>query len=363
MGQLIYPLDSEKNSDALTPAQAEALLAEVDLQHLIRRHGLSTVVQWNEELSLGEQQRLGIARLIFHKPRYAILDECTSGVTTDMERRFTRILKRLGCTCITISHRPALVAFHDLVLALDGNGGWQLLPGQRQRVSSDGGGLGPVPEEEEMVVNPQAEGLPLLARDSDAAVVRNAMIAGVAGSGSPALEEEDSVLEHRIIAGWLPQPGMTRVTATVNAGNAAAMALQLRAARAVLPRGWAQWQRVLEGLWSAAGLWTHVRQLAGVGGIVLLRTLLQDRIARLNGRTVEYMLQQNFTAFQQLIGISVLQAWLSAILAPTLKYVTEALGLEWRQRLTQRALEHYLQVGVSPFTMFCACSLFGRCFR
>ena len=35
-------------------------------------------------------------------------------------RRFCEMVKAMGCTCITISHRPALMAFHDLVLALDG---------------------------------------------------------------------------------------------------------------------------------------------------------------------------------------------------------------------------------------------------
>uniref|UniRef100_A0A453F9M2 Uncharacterized protein n=1 Tax=Aegilops tauschii subsp. strangulata TaxID=200361 RepID=A0A453F9M2_AEGTS len=29
-------------------------------------------------------------------------------------------------SCITISHRPALVAFHDIVLSLDGEGGWNV---------------------------------------------------------------------------------------------------------------------------------------------------------------------------------------------------------------------------------------------
>jgi len=120
----------------MSEGEARALLESVDLSHLLTRHGATTPVAWHEVLSLGEQQRLGMARLMFHRPRYAILDECTSGVTVDMEERFTGILKGLGCTCITISHRPALVAFHDLVLALDGEGGWRVLQGQRQRLGA-----------------------------------------------------------------------------------------------------------------------------------------------------------------------------------------------------------------------------------
>ena len=46
------------------------------------------------------------------------------------------MVKGMGCTCVTISHRPALVAFHDLVLALDGEGGWSLHKGARS--SPDG---------------------------------------------------------------------------------------------------------------------------------------------------------------------------------------------------------------------------------
>jgi hypothetical protein len=48
-----------------------------------------------------------------------------------MEERFCELVKEMGCTCITISHRPALMAFHDLVLSLDGEGGWSLHPGHR----------------------------------------------------------------------------------------------------------------------------------------------------------------------------------------------------------------------------------------
>ena len=93
----------------------------MDLEELLDREGGGEeVTNWGEVLSLGEQQRLGMARLFYHRPRFAILDECTSGVTVDMEERFCVMVKDMGCTCVTISHRPALMAFHDVVLALDG---------------------------------------------------------------------------------------------------------------------------------------------------------------------------------------------------------------------------------------------------
>lgn len=99
---------------------------KVDLEYLLDRYPSETEVNWGDELSLGEQQRLGMARLFYHKPKFAILDECTSAVTTDMEERFCAKVRAMGTSCITISHRPALVAFHDVVLSLDGEGGWSV---------------------------------------------------------------------------------------------------------------------------------------------------------------------------------------------------------------------------------------------
>ena len=86
-------------------------LLQVDLEYLLERYPLDKEVNWGNELSLGEQQRLGMARLFYHKPKFAILDECTSAVTIDMEERFCKKVRAMGTSCITISHRPALVAF------------------------------------------------------------------------------------------------------------------------------------------------------------------------------------------------------------------------------------------------------------
>uniref|UniRef100_A0A0D9YKH6 ABC transporter domain-containing protein n=1 Tax=Oryza glumipatula TaxID=40148 RepID=A0A0D9YKH6_9ORYZ len=122
--QLIYPLTADQETESLSYGGMVDLLKNVDLEYLLERYPLDKEVNWGDELSLGEQQRLGMARLFYHRPKFAILDECTSAVTTDMEERFCKRVRAMGTSCITISHRPALVAFHDIVLSLDGEGGW-----------------------------------------------------------------------------------------------------------------------------------------------------------------------------------------------------------------------------------------------
>ncbi|CAE8635527.1 unnamed protein product [Polarella glacialis] len=118
--QLTYPRTPEDLQ--IDDGKMAELLRSVDLGHLLESTGPDEVMNWEETLSLGEQQRLAMARLFYHKPQYAVLDECTSAVDTRAETQLYQRCIAEGITYITISHRPALQAFHDAELHLLGDG-------------------------------------------------------------------------------------------------------------------------------------------------------------------------------------------------------------------------------------------------
>lgn len=102
-------------------------LEAVELDYLLGRgRGWDAVQNWNETLSGGEKQRLAMARLLFHHPRYAVLDECTSAVSADGERQLYAACVRAGITMLSIGHRPALRQFHSTAVHFDGCGGFSI---------------------------------------------------------------------------------------------------------------------------------------------------------------------------------------------------------------------------------------------
>ena len=105
---IAYPARAGTFDDARI---TEALLA-VGLPQLVGR--LGEEAHWNTVLSLGEQQRLTIARALLHAPDYLLLDEATASLDEAAEAALYRLLQdRLkGTAIISIGHRSSLGAFH-----------------------------------------------------------------------------------------------------------------------------------------------------------------------------------------------------------------------------------------------------------
>jgi putative ATP-binding cassette transporter len=103
-------------------AKVAELIAAVGLPALVTR--IEEEAHWNRMLSLGEQQRLGIARALLYAPDYLFLDEATASLDEPSEAAVYRLLaERLPATTIvSIGHRSTLAAFHRRRLAFTREG-------------------------------------------------------------------------------------------------------------------------------------------------------------------------------------------------------------------------------------------------
>ena len=86
--------------------------------------GLDAVQDWKDVLSGGEKQRVGMARVFYHRPLFVVNDEATSQVSADAESAIYARCRELGMTLFTVSHRRSLWQWHEYLLRFDGEGGY-----------------------------------------------------------------------------------------------------------------------------------------------------------------------------------------------------------------------------------------------
>ena len=111
---VVYPgEDASFSADSI-----REVLKDVGLPQFAAR--LEEEAHWNRMLSLGEQQRLGLARALLHRPDYLFLDEATASLDEPSEAALYNMLteKLPQTTIVSIGHRATLEAFHQRNVAL-----------------------------------------------------------------------------------------------------------------------------------------------------------------------------------------------------------------------------------------------------
>jgi putative ATP-binding cassette transporter len=124
LGTLHGAIEYPGKEGTFTAAQISQTLEAVGLPKLasqLDEHG-----HWNRTLSLGEQQRLGLARALLHAPQYLFLDEATASLDEPSEAALYGLLREKlpATTLVSIGHRSTLEAFHqrNVVFTRDGDG-------------------------------------------------------------------------------------------------------------------------------------------------------------------------------------------------------------------------------------------------
>jgi putative ATP-binding cassette transporter len=116
---IVYPAEAA----VFGPDRVGDVLIAVGLPQFTSK--LQEEAHWNRMLSLGEQQRLGLARALLHAPQYLFLDEATASLDEASEARLYQLLeeKLPATTIVSIGHRSTLQAFHqrNVVLTRDGD--------------------------------------------------------------------------------------------------------------------------------------------------------------------------------------------------------------------------------------------------
>ncbi len=125
-GALYYPAAARDDGEDGQDGEAADVLQRCQLGHLVAR--LDDEADWGHTLSLGEQQRLAIGRVLLNRPQLVFLDEASSAMDEGLEYAMYQLLRSAlpEAILVSVGHRSSLVGFHTQELELLGGGRWQL---------------------------------------------------------------------------------------------------------------------------------------------------------------------------------------------------------------------------------------------
>lgn len=123
--QSVEPADHTKDTDKIL-----SLLKMTNLSNLVERCGgldMDPCWNWSQVLSPGETQRLVWTRLLYRKPRLALLDEATSAISEAQQELLYQACAENNITVVSIGHRESVRRFHNSLLLLDSTGAWRFI--------------------------------------------------------------------------------------------------------------------------------------------------------------------------------------------------------------------------------------------
>ncbi len=128
--------------EALVQTGREAQVGEARIREVLQALGVEAVLErsggldverdWDQVLSLGEQQLLSFGRLALAAPRYALLDRPGTVLDADAVSRALDLLGEQSTSVVTFAPDEALAARHDARLELTTDGKWTWLPRRRE---------------------------------------------------------------------------------------------------------------------------------------------------------------------------------------------------------------------------------------
>jgi len=118
IGRLRSAVSYPAGPNAFEDDVLQAALERVGLEHLFSR--LDSTDSWEKILTAAEQQRLGFARLLLHRPSWIFIQEATDALDPVGEADFMQMLQEefREATVLTVGHHSGLDTYHQRKLVL-----------------------------------------------------------------------------------------------------------------------------------------------------------------------------------------------------------------------------------------------------